>query len=99
MGKYKLYKLCCDIVLEFIKIRNRFLGRRKCYICGKTFFSYLPVYGDSWYQTQVKNQGINLNFAIEHTIDGNTGAHIVVLLTERALSWHIFIKGCGIKGI
>lgn len=62
MGKYQLYKLCCDIVLEFIKIRNRFLGRRKCYICGKTFFSYLPVYGDSWYQTQVKNQGINLNF-------------------------------------
>ncbi len=62
MDRYRLYKLCCDIVVEFIKTRNKLLERRKCYICGKTFFSYLPVYGDSWYQTQVRNQGINLYF-------------------------------------
>lgn len=66
MDNYKFYKLCSDTVVKFIKRRNRFLGRRKCYICGRTFFSYLPVYGDSWYQEQIKNQGINFNFC-DHT--------------------------------
>lgn len=62
MDKCKLYKLCCEIIVKFVKRRNHFLGRRKCYICGRTFFSYLPVYGDSWYQEQVKNHGINFHF-------------------------------------
>ncbi len=62
MKSFKLYKACCDVLLKFIKGRNRFLGRRECYICNRTFFSYLPVYGDSWYQTQVRMQGINFNF-------------------------------------
>ena len=38
-------------------------------------------------------------FAMELTIDGNTGAHVVILLTEHALSWHIFIKSYGAKVI
>lgn len=62
MDSYKLYKLCCDTIGEFIRRRNLLLGRRKCYICGRTFFSYLPVYVDSWYQEQVRNQGLNFNF-------------------------------------
>lgn len=53
----------CKISSYFIKRRNQFLGRRTCYICGKSFFKYLPVYYDLWFQKQIQDYGINFNFS------------------------------------
>lgn len=31
-------------------------------MCKRTFFSYLPVFGDGWYLKQLKQYGVNYNF-------------------------------------
>lgn len=61
-----LNKLCaglCKVYSDFDEDIYSFLGRRKCYICGKNFYKYLPVYHDRWYREQLESYGINFNFA------------------------------------
>lgn len=60
---YKALAGCCRVYSEIIKDLCDFFGRRKCYICGKSFFKYMPVYNDVWYRDQLEENGINFNFA------------------------------------
>lgn len=62
MKIYNCYEILSKVLLEFTEKVNSFFGRRKCYICKRTFFWYLPVYGDYWYQRQLKEYGPNYNF-------------------------------------
>ena len=59
---YKLLAGCCEVYSHFVKDIYSFLGRRKCYICGKNFYKYLSVYNDAWYRNQLESNGINFNF-------------------------------------
>lgn len=62
MDKYKFIEIFSGLFLEFVRKTNKLLGRRKCYICKKNFFCYLPVYGDHWYLRQLNEYGPNYNF-------------------------------------
>lgn len=60
---YRLYGILGKVYVKFLQKIVSFFGRRKCYICGNTFFTYLPVYGEEWYVSQIKKYGINKNFS------------------------------------
>lgn len=62
MIRYKALAEFCRVYSEIVKDFYGFLGRRKCYICGKNFFKYLPIYNDAWYRDQLKENGINFHF-------------------------------------
>lgn len=60
-----MIKLVADtgkIYFDMIKLLDTLSNRRKCFICKRTFFSYLPVFGDDWYIKQMKQYGINVKF-------------------------------------
>ena len=60
-----MVKMIADIgksYFNIIKLLDTLSSRRKCFICKRTFFSYLPVFGDDWYMKQKKQFGINLKF-------------------------------------
>lgn len=62
MIRYKALAEFCRVYSEIVKDFYDFLGRRKCYLCGKNFFKYLPIYNDAWYRDQLKENGINVHF-------------------------------------
>ena len=62
MTLYKLLAGCCKAYSDFDEDLHHFLGRRRCYICGKNFYKYMSVYNDAWYRDQMAKNGINFNF-------------------------------------
>lgn len=62
MTMYKLIAEFSRFYADMIIDLQNALLRRKCYICGKNFFRYLPIYNDEWYRKQLETDGINFNF-------------------------------------
>ncbi len=51
-----------EIYTDIITNINLLSERRKCFICKRTFFTYLPVFSEDWYLRQLIQYGVNFNF-------------------------------------